>query len=80
MKWIRTAPGADAFAEPFPKNVYANKIPSPTPGLASSKYNTDLPVFNACSVAIGVKIPWLIALFKNKILAGSIKMLANGNK
>ena len=37
-------------------------------------------MLSACSVAIGVKIPWLIALFKNKIFAGSIKILASGNK
>ena len=80
MKWMIAAPGAEALAEPFPKNMYASKIPNPTPGLASSKYRTDLPAFNDCSVAIGVKIPWLIALFKNKIFAGSINTLASGNK
>ena len=38
----------------------------------------DLPVCAACSAPIGVNIPWLIALFKNKTLAGSIKIATKG--
>ena len=38
----------------------------------------DFPVSAACSAPIGVKIPWLIALFKNNTFAGSIKMATSG--
>ena len=58
----------------------ANKRPRPGPGFASSKNKIDLPVAATCSVPIGVKIPWLIALFRKRILAGSIKILASGKR
>ena len=74
------APGADDLAEPLPKIMKANNTPKPGPGLVSNKNRIDLPVCKDCSVPSGVKIPWLMALFKNKILAGSIKIFANGYK
>ena len=74
------APGAVALADPLPKNIKASKRPRPGPGFASSKNRIDLPVAATCSVPIGVKIPWLMALFKKSILAGSIKILASGKR
>ena len=74
------APGADDFADPLPKNVKANKIPRPGPGFASSKNKIDLPLVAACSVPSGVKVPWLIALFKNSTFPGSMKTFASGKR
>lgn len=74
------APGAEDFAAPLPNKVKASNTPSPGPGFASSKNRIDFPASATCSVPNGVKIPWLIALFKNKIFAGSIKILVNGIK
>ena len=74
------APGADCFAFPLPKNIYARRTPKPGPGFVSSKNRTDCPVFAACSTPNGPKIPWLIALFKNNTFAGSMKILASGSK
>lgn len=70
------APGAEDLAEPLPKIMKASNTPKPGPGLVSNKNRIDLPVCNDCSVPSGVKIPWLIALFKNKIFAGSINTFA----
>ena len=73
------APGADDFVTLSLENTaYANNTPSPGPGFASNIYMIDLPASFACSIPIGVKIPWLIALFKNNTLAGSIKIAAKG--
>ncbi len=72
------APGAVDLEEPFPKNIYASKIPSPGPGFASTKNRMDLPALAACSIPIGLKMPWLIALFRNRTFAGSTKTLAIG--
>ena len=73
------APGADDFVTLSLENTaYANNTPSPGPGFASNMYMIDLPASFACSIPIGVKIPWLIALFKNNTLAGSIKIAAKG--
>ncbi len=80
MNWINAAPGAVFFAAPEPKNEYASNNPRPGPGLASSKNRTDLPASFTWSRPSGLKIPWLIALFKNKIFAGSMNKLASGNK
>ena len=74
------APGAVCFAVPFPKNMNASRIPRPGPGFASSKNRIDLPASVACSIPRGPRIPWLIALFKNKTFAGSMKILASGNR
>ena len=74
------APGADDFVTLSLENTaYANNTPSPGPGFASNIYMIDLPASFACSIPIGVKIPWLIALFKNNTLAGSTKIADNGN-
>jgi hypothetical protein len=40
----------------------------------------DLPASSTCWIPNGPKTPWLIALFKNKIFAGSIKIEAKGSK
>ncbi len=80
MNWMKAAPGAEPLALPLPKNVKANKTPRPGPGLDSSKNKTDLPALAACWIPNGTKIPLPIALFRNKTLAGSIKILAKGNK
>ena len=74
------APGAVAFADPLPKNQNAISTPRPGPGFASSKKSRDLPVFKTCSVPSGVRIPWLMALFRKRIFAGSINKLASGIK
>lgn len=74
------APGAELFDLPLPNKVKASKIPSPGPGFDSIKNKTDLPTCAACWIPNGTKIPLPIALFKNKTLAGSIMMLANGSK
>ena len=72
-KWIIIAPGAEDFVVlSFENNQYASKTPKPGPGFASIIYIMDFPVSSACSVPIGVNIPWLIALFKNNTFAGSI--------
>ena len=75
-----TAPGAELFALPFPAIQYAKSTPSPGPGFASRSKNTDFPTSFTCWIPIGDKIPWLIALFKNNTLAGSIKILARGSR
>ncbi len=74
-----TAPGAELLADPFPARQYASSTPSPGPGLASSRKKIDFPVSSTCWIPIGEKIPWLIALFKNRTFAGSIKILAIGS-
>src|SRR5699024_8043459 len=72
-------PGAELFDAPFPKIEKASKIPSPGPGFDSSRKRTDFPASFACSTPIGPRTPWLIALFKNRILAGSIIILVKGS-
>ncbi|MNN77478.1 hypothetical protein D3C81_1939450 [compost metagenome] len=42
-------------------------------------YNIDLPTRSASSEAIGVITPWLMALFRNNTLPGSIKRLTSGS-
>ena len=74
------APGAEFLAIPFPNNMNANRIPSPGPGLVSIKKNNDFPASADCWIPNGEKTPWLIALFKNKIFAGSTIIEVNGNK
>ena len=54
--------------------------PRPGPGLASSMYMMDWPAVLTCSAPIGVKIPWLIALLRNRTLAGSIKIADSGRR
>lgn len=76
---MMTAPGAELLADPFPARQYASSTPSPGPGLASSRKKIDFPVSSTCWIPIGEKIPWLIALFKNRTFAGSIKILAIGS-
>ena len=76
-----TAPGTESFVVlSLQKNRYARRTPRPGPGFGSSIYMIDFPVSAACAVAIGVKIPWLIALFRNKTLAGSIKIATRGSR
>ena len=75
------APGAESFVALSLENAqYAHRSPRPGPGLASNMYMMDLPASAACSIPIGVKIPWLIALFKNNTFAGSIKIAASGRR
>ena len=72
------APGAEALATPLPKNMNASSRPRPGPGLASTRNSSDLPFSAASLVPSGVKTPWLIALLRNRILAGSTKIEASG--
>ena len=78
MNWITIAPGAEALAMPLPKNMKASSRPRPGPGLASMRNRTDWPSLAASVVPSGVKTPWLIALLRNRILAGSTKIEASG--
>ena len=72
------APGAVDFAEPLPNRVKANNTPKPGPGFASSRKRIERPVSLTCSVPNGVKMPWLIALFRKRIFAGSMKIFVKG--
>src|SRR5664279_5577848 len=74
------AAGAVLLARPVPKIEYANNTPSPGPGFASSRNRIDLPVSVAWLTPSGVSTPWLMALFRNSTFAGSMMMLANGNR
>ena len=78
--WMISAPGALALASPLPKKQYASSRPAPGPGLASSRNRIDFPVSVACWMPNGVRTPWLMALFRNRTFAGSMMMLASGNK
>lgn len=49
-------------------------------GFVLSKNRIDFFVFVICLVFNGVKILWLIVLFKNKIFVGLIKIFVNGIK
>ena len=40
----------------------------------------DLPISMACSVPMGVKTPWLMALFRKSTLAGSIRTAVRGSR
>ena len=74
------APGADFLAIPLPNTQNANTRPAHIPPFASIKYKIDFPVSAACSIANGVKIPWLIALFRNSTCPGTTKISVNGIK
>ncbi len=80
MNWIRIAPGAEALATPLPNIQNASRTPSPGPGLASSRNSTDLPCCCDWSSPSGVRTPWLTALFRNRILAGSMKIEVSGSR
>ena len=77
---MTAAPGADALAIPLPKKVNASSSPRPGPGLASIRNRIDLPCSAASLVPSGVKTPWLMALLRNRILAGSTKIEVNGSR
>lgn len=59
--------------------VKVNKILRFGFGFGFSKNRIDLFVLDVVWILSGVKIFWLIVLFKNKILVGLMKMLVNGN-
>ena len=40
----------------------------------------DLPVWVAWVVPSGVRMPWLMALLRNRTLAGSMKIDVNGSR
>ena len=74
------APGAEALAAPFPKSMKASRMPRPGPGLASSRNRIDWPVACDCARPSGVRTPWLIALLRNRILAGSMSTEVSGSR
>ena len=74
------APGAEAFAIPLPNTAKASSRPSPGPGLASSRNRIDFPFSCASVVPSGVRMPWLIALLRKRILAGSMKIEVSGSR
>ena len=77
---MMAAPGAEALAAPRPKNMKASSRPRPGPGLASSRKSTDLPVSSTCWVPSGVRMPWLMALFRNSTFAGSMRIEVSGSR
>ena len=38
------------------------------------------PMVAACSAPMGLRMPWLMALLRNRILAGSMKTASSGNR
>ena len=70
---MATAPGADFLETPLPNTAKARTKPTQYAPFASIKNSTDFPASAACCMPSGTRMPWLIALFKNKICAGSTK-------
>ena len=79
MNWMRIAPGAEDLAAPRPKTAKASSRPRPGPGLASSRNRIDWPADCDSVVPSGVRMPWLIALLRKRILAGSMKIEVSGS-
>jgi hypothetical protein len=57
----------------------ASSRPRPAPGFDSTMNRIDLPAVWTSIAASGVKMPWLMALLRNKTFAGSTKMDASGS-
>ncbi len=75
------APGADCFVlASLQKNAYARSTPRPGPGFGSNMKKIERPASAACLIAIGSKMPWLIALFKNSTFAGSMTIAKSGRR
>ena len=74
------APGADGRSESGPKNMKASSRPRPGPGFDSTMNRIDLPVAVAWAAPSGDRTPWLMALLRNRTLAGSTKIDASGSR
>ena len=74
------APPAVCLAEPLPSSIYASSTPRPGPGFASIKKKMERPTSCDCAMPSGEKIPWLMALFRKRIFAGSTKIEVSGNR
>ena len=55
-------------------------MPTPGPGLASSRNSTDLPFWLASDRPSGVSTPWLTALLRKKTFAGSMSSDTSGSR
>lgn len=79
-KWIIIVFGVEDFVVFFLKNINVNKIFNLGLGFVFNRKRIDLLVDKICFVFKGVKMLWLIVLFKKSIFVGLIKIFVNGIK
>lgn len=79
-KWIIIVFGVEDFVVFFLKNINVNKIFNLGLGFVFNRKRIDLLVDKICFVFRGVKMLWLIVLFKKSIFVGLIKIFVNGIK
>ena len=77
---MTAAPEVDGRRALGPKNMKARSRPRPAPGLDSTMYRIDWLASCTSMAASGVKMPWLMALLRNRTFAGSTKMEARGSR